>query len=152
MKREKERVRERERERGTKRERETYITISIIGGQIQGGPGQIGIPNYDWLLAWEAVTDESAGSSGDASLGHASLTWVARRFQAGFQSPWKVNYDWPLARAASPSFVWVASSLEACWACPGAADFLCRDLWKGEGYPGCCDLSEKGRTNVAVIS
>ena len=43
-----------------------------------------------------------ARRSGDASLGHASLTRLTRLFQAGFQPPWKANYDWLLGQAASP--------------------------------------------------
>ena len=39
---------------------------------------------------------------GDASPGHASLTQLTRLFQADFQSPWEVNYDWSLTQAASP--------------------------------------------------
>ena len=89
----------------------------------------------------------STGRSGDASPGHASLTWVIRLFQAGFQSPWKANYDWLLAQTASPSFFRAVAFLEACGARPGAADFLCRDLWRVEGYPGCHDLlREKGNS------
>ena len=86
----------------------------------------------------------SAGRSEDASPGHASLTWVTRLFQAGFQPPWKANYDWLLAQIASPSF---SGAAPGCAPHPGAADFLCRDLWRGEGYPGCRDLlREKGNS------
>ena len=80
-----------------------------------------------------------AGRSGDASPGHASLTRVTCLFQAGFQSPWKANYDWLLAQTASPSFSAAVISVEACGARPGAAYFLCCGF-------GCCDLlKEKGK-------
>ena len=105
-----------------------WIWPVYIGGQIQGGPGQIGILNCDWLSAWDAVDAVSAGRSGDASPGHASQTQVTRLFQASFQSPWKANYDWLLAQSASPSFSAAVISLEACGVLPGLADFLCREF------------------------
>ena len=91
----------------------------------------------------------SAGRSGDASSGHASLTRVTRLFQAGFQSPWKANYDRLLAQTTSPSFSAAVISVEACRARPGAADFLCRgfgcrDLLKEKGKLGRCDLLREG--------
>ena len=43
-----------------------------------------------------------ARRSGDASPGHASLTRLTHLFQADFQSPWAVIYDWSLTQAASP--------------------------------------------------
>ena len=75
-----------------------------------------------------------AGRSGDASLGHASLTWVSGWFQADFQSAWNAAHD------ASPFSSRPLSFLGACGALPGAGDSLCRDLLKGEGSPVCCDL------------
>ena len=43
-----------------------------------------------------------ARRSGDAPLGYASLTRLTCLFQADFQPPWKVNYDWSLTQVASP--------------------------------------------------
>ena len=91
----------------------------------------------------------SAGRSEDASPGHSSLTRVTRLFQAGFQSPWKANYDWLLAQTASPSFSAAIISVEACGAHPGASDFLCRgfgcrDLLKEKGKLGRRDLLREG--------
>ena len=39
---------------------------------------------------------------GDAPLGYASLTRLTCLFQADFQPPWEMNYDWSLTQAASP--------------------------------------------------
>ena len=41
---------------------------------IQGGPGQIGILNYDWSIFGDAVGAVGARWSGDAPLGYSSLT------------------------------------------------------------------------------
>ena len=49
---------------------------AYIRSQIQGGPGDNCVPNYDWLLGREAVDAVAAGRSGDASPGHSSLTRV----------------------------------------------------------------------------
>ena len=74
---------------------------------------------------------------------------MTRLFQAGFQSPWKANYDWLLAQTASPSFSAAIISVEACGARPGASDFLCRgfgcrDLLKEKGKFGRRDLLREG--------
>ena len=41
---------------------------------IQGGPGQIGILNYDWPRTRDVVDAVGARRSGDAPLGYSSLT------------------------------------------------------------------------------
>ena len=51
-----------------------WIWPVYIPAEIQGGLGDKRSSNYDWLLDWEAVDAVGAGRSGDASLGHASLT------------------------------------------------------------------------------
>ena len=109
-----------------------------MGGQIQGGPGDKRVLIYDWLLGWEAVDAEGAGRSGDASVGHASLTWVTGWFQADFQSAWNDVHD------ASLFFCGALSFLGACGVLQGAGDSLCRDLLKEEGSPVCHDLLREG--------
>ena len=61
-----------------------WVGPVYISAEIQRGPGQISVLNCDWLSAWDAADAASAGRSGDASPGHASLTRVTRLFQAGF--------------------------------------------------------------------
>ena len=41
---------------------------------IQGGPGQIGVPNCDWQTIWDVVDAVGARRSGDAPLGYSCLT------------------------------------------------------------------------------
>ena len=43
-----------------------------------------------------------ARRSGDAPLGYAALTRLTCLFQADFEPPWEVNYDWSLTQVASP--------------------------------------------------
>ena len=63
---------------------------------IQGGPGQIGVPNSDWSRIGDAVDAEGARRSEDVPLGYSCLTcW----FQADFQEA--ANSYWPLTSAGS---------------------------------------------------
>ena len=45
-----------------------------IHPRFQGGPGQIGILNSDWLTIWDAVDAVGTRRSEDAPLGHSCLT------------------------------------------------------------------------------
>ena len=75
---------------------------------IQGGQGQIGVPNCDWSTIWDAVDALGARRSEDAPLGYSCLTcW----FQADF--PEAVNSHWPLTSAGSPR--WIPRELNFYW-------------------------------------
>ena len=63
---------------------------------IQGGLGQIGVPNFDWSKIGDAVDAVGARRSEDAPLGYPCLT---RWFQADFQRT--ANTYWPLTSAGS---------------------------------------------------
>ena len=67
---------------------------------IQGGPGQIGVPNCDWSTIWDAVDAVGTRRSEDAPLGYSCLTcW----FQADFLEV--ANSHWPLTSAGSPRWI-----------------------------------------------
>ena len=77
--------------------------------RFQGGPGEIGVLHFHWLLTWDAVDAESAGRSGDASPKHS---WVTGGFQAEVLET--ANSYWPLTSAGSlnwnprePNFHWL---------------------------------------------
>ena len=75
---------------------------------IQGGPGQIGVPNCDWSTIWDAVDAVGARKSEDALLGYSCLTcW----FQADFLEA--ANSHWPLTSAWSPC--WILRELNFYW-------------------------------------
>ena len=75
---------------------------------IQGGPGQIGVPNCDWSTIWDPVDAVGARRSEDALLGYSCLTcW----FQADFLEA--ANSHWPLTSAGSPS--WIPRELNSYW-------------------------------------
>ena len=75
---------------------------------IQGGPGQIGVPNCDWSTIWDAVDAVGARRSEDAPLGYSCLTcW----FQADFLEA--ANSHWPLTSAGSPR--WIPRELNFYW-------------------------------------
>ena len=93
---------------------------------IQGGPGQIGVPNCDWSTIWDAVDAVGARRSEDAPLGYSCLTcW----FQADFLEA--VNSHWPLTSAGSPrwnprelNFYWLATQAGSLSQPRGMLDFL----------------------------
>ena len=75
---------------------------------IQGGPGQIGVPNSDWPRIGDAVNAVGARRSDDALLGHSCLTlW----FQANFQEA--ANFYCPLTSAGSPR--WLPGKPNSYW-------------------------------------
>ena len=56
-------------------------TVYIHSG-IQGGPGQIGVLNFDWSKIGDAVYAVGARRSEDAPLGYSCLTrWLQADFQ-----------------------------------------------------------------------
>ena len=59
--------------------------LVYIAGQVQPGPGDQAVLNYDWPLGREAVDASGARDAGDASLGYSSRIWVAGWIQARFQ-------------------------------------------------------------------
>ena len=74
----------------------------------QGGPGQIGIPNCDWLTTWDAVDAVGIRRSGDAPLGYSCLTcW----FQVDFLEA--ANSHWLLTLAGS--LCWILGELDFYW-------------------------------------
>ena len=75
---------------------------------IQGGPGQIGVPNSDWSRIGDAVDAVGARRSEDAPLGYSCLT---RWFQADFQKA--ANFYWLLTSAGSPR--WLPGKPNSCW-------------------------------------
>ena len=79
-----------------------------IHPRIQGGRGQIGIPNCDWSKIWDAVDAVGTRRSEDAPLGYFLLTcW----FQADFLEA--ANSHWPLTSAGSPR--WIPRELDFYW-------------------------------------
>ena len=114
---------------------------------IQGGPGQIGIPDSDWPRIGDAVDAVGARRSEDAPLGYSCLTnW----FQADFQEA--ANFYWLLTSARSPRWLrWKAEFLLADdpgWVVGPAtrdAEFsLVED-------PGCFCLRRRGRNLLGSL-
>ena len=92
---------------------------------IQGGPGQIGVPNCDWLTIWDAVDAVGARRSKDAPLGYSCLTCL---FQADFLEA--ANSHWPLTSVGSPrwilrelNFYWLVTQAGSLSQPPGTLDF-----------------------------
>ena len=94
--------------RGQIRGRSLDEVCGLNPAGIQGGPGQIGIPNSDWSRIGDAVDAVGARRSEDAPLGYFCLT---RWFQADFQEA--ANFYWPLTSSGSPH--WLLGKPNSYW-------------------------------------
>ena len=55
----------------------SLLMLVYIAGQVQPGPGDQAVLNYDWPLGREAVDAAGVREGGDASPGHSSRIWAA---------------------------------------------------------------------------
>ena len=113
----------------------------------QGGPGQIGVLNSDWLTIWDAVGAVGARRSEDAPLGDSCLTcW----FQAAFLEA--ANLHWPLTSAGSLCWNW--GELNFYWLATQAGSLgqpcgMLNCYWRR--VSGCFPLRRRGRSRLGSL-